>query len=153
MILLRFAIALTLVVIAGCGGGASSSVTDSPTSSPTADAHLISGQLDLLLSGSFPSGRVCTGTNAGGGYDDIVRGAIVTVKNENGTVIATGSLTAGTTVPAPKYYAATYCQFSFMVDSPTAGFYTIEVSHRGGLTYSYAQLSANNWAVALTLGQ
>lgn len=45
------------------------------------------------------------------------------------------------------------CRFPFTVMSvPASDFYLIEVAHRGGLTYSAAELKNREWAVELTLG-
>lgn len=35
---------------------------------------------------------------------------------------------------------------------PAAAFYSVEVSHRGAITYSRADMLASGWTVALTLG-
>jgi hypothetical protein len=43
--------------------------------------------------------------------------------------------------------------FPLEVDVPDGlDFYTVEVSHRGGLTYTHAEMEAADWVVGLTLG-
>jgi hypothetical protein len=81
------------------------------------------------------------------GYADIRSGTEVTVSNENTTIIANGSLAS----VARSGYS---CAWSFTINGvPKATFYQIEVSHRGKVQFSDAQLQAQNWAVALTLGR
>lgn len=43
------------------------------------------------------------------------------------------------------------CQFSFEVEVPDASFYSVEVSHRGAVNYSRADLEAAAWTLDLTL--
>ncbi len=44
-------------------------------------------------------------------------------------------------------------EFTFTVPNlPDAGSYSVEVSHRGKLTYTKEQLDSNNWTVALSIG-
>lgn len=81
------------------------------------------------------------------GYDDIREGASVTVANEKGTTIATGSLGSGRVSEWPLR-----CIFSFSVEVPKAKFYKFEVSHRGQVQKSFEELKADGWKVSLTLG-
>jgi len=96
---------------------------------------------DTDLGGSSSN---CYGT---GGYSDITAGLAVTVRSGDGTVIATGNLGTGTG-------GSTYCDFLLAVgDVPKEDFYSIEVGHRGELTYSFDEMVRRDWTVALTLGQ
>jgi len=106
------------------------------------------GTLTLTSSsGVSHSGTSCQGT---AGYDDLTQGAPVTVKNENGSIIATSSLDAGV---ADSTYPTVVCHFSFTVENlPDAKFYAIEISHRGEVTYSKDQLSGNGWKADATIG-
>lgn len=75
----------------------------------------------------------CSGTD---GYSDLTDGASVTVYDSAGTVIAVGSLDAGRQVGEA-------CLFPWSVSHvKKSSFYKVEVSHRGQLTYSYAQAKA-----------
>lgn len=99
--------------------------------------------------GSFTSGEPgepCTGR---GGYDDIRLGTSVVVKDGKGVTLATGRLGAG------KMGEFGFgCDFSFEVlNVPKADFYSIEVAHRGALTYSRKELGAIGWSVAFELGE
>ncbi len=94
----------------------------------------------------------CFGTN---GYDDIKEGAEVTVVNQDGKTIGNSVLNAGRLpdTPANINTHETTCSFSFTVhDIPRADFYKIEVAHRGQLTYSFSEMSSNNWSVEVSLG-
>ncbi|MBX3070855.1 MAG: hypothetical protein KF883_10185 [Thermomicrobiales bacterium] len=121
-----------------------------PIDAAAAAAHTLTGTfllyggpdgIDLIYG---PGKQTCIGE---GGYADIHEGASVRVTNEAGVVIAVGSLGAG---ESPSLWQ---CQFAFEVSKvPQAAFYTIEVSHRGGLTYSWEELEHADWQVELFLG-
>ncbi|MCM1942693.1 hypothetical protein NC239_31265 [Streptomyces sp. G3] len=87
-------------------------------------------------------GELCSGT---GGYSDIDFGTQVNVTDAAGTLVAVGSLGLGEKTELG-------CEFPFTVDDITPGskFYTVEVSHRGGLTQTEDQLHAGG--LAFTLG-
>ncbi len=80
-----------------------------------------------------------------GGYDDINEGAQVKV-TVDGSTVALGKLEAGS--PAMDNYA---CKFEFsLADLPSGkNFYSVEVSHRGGMEYSQADLEAG---IELSIG-
>ncbi len=127
-LLLTFAAVLAL---AACGGSSTLHGT----------IHLTSS------SGVVHSGTSCAGT---GGYDDMTAGAPVTVKNEAGSVIGTGSLGQGVSDPN---YPTVACDFSFTIsDLADAKFYSVEVSHRGAINYSKADLDKAGWKISLSLG-
>jgi hypothetical protein len=132
-------VAVLVLVLSACGAAAT------PTPPPT---HSITGSLALHGSAGSEfavSGATCAGL---GGYDDVTQGATVTVKDQAGTIIATGHLDAG------GFNASSGCVFGFKIDPvPDATFYTIEVSHRGALTYSKDELASRSWQVAFTLGK
>lgn len=121
--------------------------TPSPSVESTPTSQTISGTLKLYgRAAAQVGGGRCSGT---GGYDDIDAGTQVRVSNEDGTLIGTGHLEEGE-LNLPK---KTICTFPFVVEGiPNAAFYSIEVSHRGELTYSAAELAAKDWTVAFTLG-
>lgn len=111
--------------------------------------HTLRGTFALFDTDAFSSstsGSSCTG---GSGYDDIREGADVNVYNETGKLVATSSLLGGTIASD----ANATCTFPFSVSNvPDAKFYKVEVSHRGGLTYSAADMRSNGWDLSLTLG-
>ncbi|MEV7861583.1 hypothetical protein AB0O86_22820 [Streptomyces hirsutus] len=86
--------------------------------------------------------ELCSGT---GGYSDIDFGTQVNVTDAAGTLVAKSSLGLGQKTELG-------CEFPFTVDDITPGskFYTVEVSHRGGLTQTEDELRAGG--LAFTLG-
>lgn len=125
--------------------------------SDLAPTRTIAGRMTLLEGyEKFPrldaaGQQSASGCYGRGGYDDIRGGARVTVKNEKGTLIGTGSLESGTWTNLGG--GTTGCVFPFTVaDVKDADFYQVEVSHRGGLTYSKADLEAKGWVVEASLG-
>jgi hypothetical protein len=110
--------------------------------------HTINGTLDLIgyrgtdTGGSTPGlGAKCAGH---GGYSDLEDGTQVTVKDGAGTLLATGTLSNGkTTNPST-------CSWTFTIAVPESGFYSIEVSHRGALTFMSS--SERAWALSTSIG-
>lgn len=158
---LAVALALAAMVTA-CGSssggktGAAASrvagINTPPSPSPTATpspAPDIKGTIELTSSDvvADPSDGSCT--SGDGGYDDISEGAQATLTDESGTVIGTTQLEAG-----KQGDSATVCDFSFDFGTVTAKpkFYSVQVSHRGTITDSAAELEANDWLFELTLG-
>jgi hypothetical protein len=120
-----------------------------------AQTHTLNGTVSLtdvgdLTLGTSPSiggtDGNCYGT---GGYSDMAEGADVTVKDGAGKILATGSLGGGT---GSISNFASSCSFEFTVQVPDADFYTVEVSHRGGVNFSHADLESKGWTVSLSLG-
>lgn len=97
-------------------------------------------------------GTSCYGA---GGYEDLRQGAAVIVKDDKGATVATGRLGEGTNlIPAGATArdASEGCRFQFEVpDVPKRDFYEVSVTHRGGVTKSYEELTADDWQVQLTL--
>jgi hypothetical protein len=138
-------ISMFAFALAGCRGN---DAKEQPqATSTTEERHSLSGT--FLLNGTkgeeFLEGEAgsCSGTS---GYDDIEDGAQVTVTNEANTVIGTGYLERSENIDLA-------CRFYFTVPNlPVAKFYSIEVSHRGQVRYSYEQMQGENWNVSLDLG-
>jgi hypothetical protein len=133
--------AVAAAVVAGCGSAA-----------PAPVSATIHGVFKLRdgsgISGSTISDS-CTGFE---GFDDIRHGAQVVVKDQNGTVIGTGTLSSGRTT-RKLGDVALECTFRFSVSGlPKATFYSIEVSKRGAQQYSYDKLVRSGWNAALSLG-
>lgn len=118
----------------------------------------------LLLGGCHkgpPSGQTLTGTftltpatarpdpcTPPTGFQDIAKGAPVTVKNESGATIGTGPLGDGALDATKKS-----CVFSFTVTGlPAATAYVIGVANRAGISFSAAELASKGWKVDLRLG-
>jgi hypothetical protein len=90
---------------------------------------------------SGPTYEECTGA---GGFDDIAKGASVTVYDAGGKVVATGALGTG----KPNGGA---CVFPVFVPAVPGGsrFYQVEVSHRGKVTVSASEAKASGFAASL----
>jgi hypothetical protein len=80
-----------------------------------------------------------------GGFADIP-GASVTVKDGTGTIIGVSKLE----LPIEDGYS--YCLFPFSVTVSDSEFYSIEVSNRGEVTYSRAELESQGWSLKFKLG-
>lgn len=96
-------------------------------------------------------GSRCVGNEAvkSGGFDDIVPGAQILVKNGSGTILATSVLGEGVVTEGRTYH---FCEFPFSVQNvPASDFYVIEMGSRGGMTYSVQDLEQQNWQVSLKL--
>ncbi|MBT2392281.1 hypothetical protein J7E87_23370 [Streptomyces sp. ISL-1] len=123
------------------GGTSSSTTAADETSGP--EPFGTDGSITLASVGAgLESGALCSGT---GGYSDIDFGTQVNITDAAGTLVAHGSLDLGEKTEAG-------CTFPFTVDDITPGskFYTVEVSHRGGLTQTEAELRAGG--LEFTLG-
>ena len=144
------AVAAIAAVLVGCGGGNGEGGTSEPT------GHSLSGQITLHEGGwqrTWGQGDTmpCEGK---GGYSDIREGTQVVVKDDTGSVVAVGALGPGDGGWGVSGKGDTDCRLGFnIVGIPDEGFYSIEVSHRGELAYSYNDLEALGWTVAFELGE
>jgi len=129
-----------LVVGAGAVGlawGLSGGGSDTPATFTLRGTMTLTG--DNVPSG--PTDEDCTGYS---GYDDITKGAAVTVYDSSGKVVATGALETG----KPDSAA---CVFIAVVPGVPEGskFYQVEVSHRGKVTLPAAEAKAGKFAASL----
>ena len=99
---------------------------------------------DVASAYKSPPGSRCSGA---GGFSDLDIGAGVTVTDQAGRIVGTSSISSSSKGD-PKT-----CTFTFDVPGvPNRSFYKVEVSHRGGITYSYNQLQTAGWSIATTIG-
>ncbi len=82
-----------------------------------------------------------------GGYDDIMSGAQITIRNESGDVVAVTELQ-----PDPLSEATDECKFQFVAEVPHATFYSLEMGRRGDMTFSFDELEERGWFVELGIG-
>lgn len=78
-----------------------------------------------------------------GGYADLKSGASVTIYDERNWVIGTGALSAGTASGIEQQSGGGYvgtCNFGFRVSVPEGKFYQIEVTQRGKVAVSRAEI-------------
>lgn len=98
----------------------------------------------VTITDNIDGDSICQGKD---GFDDIREGTIVVIHDPANKVIATGSLRRG----KGESDFPTTCQFAFTVpDVPRQKFYGIEVSHRGVVTFTAAQVADGK--VALSMG-
>jgi serine/threonine-protein kinase len=105
----------------------------------------VRGSITVPWSGSFlsPTSNECVGK---GGYDDLAPGGQVTVTDEKGRVVAVGRITIGQGNPGDA------CVLLFQVDGVPRGaqFYGVEVTHRGKIQKTEAELLSGT--LNLTIG-
>ncbi len=104
----------------------------------------VSGVMTVVSgSGSLYSGSSYGACTLSGGYDDITAGTTVTVRDSSGTIAGVGALGSGT--------GSSYgCAFSFTVDDvPVSDFYTVEVGHRGEVTFTDAAVRDGDLRLSL----
>lgn len=139
--------ALVLAVVIGLGAFFVIGSHGAPT--PTPVLHRITGTLELADTSAYGNGILAVGGSCWGtgGYSDITAGATVTLTDEAGTILASTSLGEGSGT-------ASLCTFDFTLEGvpDTAKFYSVQVSRRGQVTNSHADMVADGWTFALTLG-
>ena len=121
------------------------------SSSP--DTHTLKGTMTLVgysniytRSDTREAGDECTGHE---GYDDIAAGVQVKVSDGSKT-LGVGELGLGTLRVDSD--SSETCVFPIRVDDVSdSKFYTVEVSHRGGISYSAAKLDRSGWRVYFSL--
>lgn len=115
----------------------------------TERTHTIKGDMTLNDYDSFrreSAGASCSGS---GGYGDIDEGATVSVKDQSGTLIGSGRLGPGKIEGS----VLKTCIFPFEVQGvKDARFFQVEVSRRGTLSFSKADLEEKDWTVHASLG-
>lgn len=93
----------------------------------------------------------CQGQMVSDGYADIDEGLPITVRDQDGKVVGTGTLETGKTKRDAG--GATACDFPFVINNlPDRDFYTISAGRRGEITYSEGDLKSKGWRVVLSLG-
>lgn len=137
-----------LAFAAGCGGpSAADTPTGTATSTEPASSFAVYGSLEMSIADTTydSTGRTCAGD---GGYDDIRAGAQVVVTDADGGTVALGELSQGRMDGSAPYAT---CQWRFTVaDVPAgAGFYGVEVTHRGEMTFTEQELRS---PISLSLG-
>jgi hypothetical protein len=114
-------------------------------------SHYIGQDVDMIVTNDLTA---CVGH---GGFDDIGPSAQVTVSDQNGTLVGTSSLDDPQYVevePMEFEIGIGQCIFTFMVEVPgDKTFYSVEVAHRGGVTFSREDLERSGWWVELSLGR
>ncbi|WP_040899340.1 PASTA domain-containing protein [Xenococcus sp. PCC 7305] len=111
--------------------------------------YSINGSIRLIDSKLGGYDDTCYGT---GGYNDIDSGMSITVKDDRGTIIATGQTGSGSH-PESSSYSSMICVFKFdIIQVPKRNFYTIDFGRRGQLNYSFEKLEEIDWQITLSVG-
>lgn len=137
--------AVLLLVLAGVGLVLLFSRDEPPA--PTVGTLTIRGTVTVPLTGELrPIDTQCDGS---GGYSDMRAGAAVAVTDPASKTIALGNLGPGRVDGSTGHQL---CEFAFEVAGvPSgAGFYGVEVGHRGRIQYAEADLSR---PMKLSLGE
>ena len=90
-----------------------------------------------------------------GGFQDIVPGVEITLRDEQEVIIGVTKLAEGQWVDVREEgeLVEVVCQWSYAIsDVPDRTFYVVEVSDRGDQRYSKADLVERGWVVDLSLG-
>ena len=103
--------------------------------------------LDPLKGNAVKVGMDCRGY---GGYKDINEGKQIALKDATGKLLAIASLSNGHIVETGF---SNLCEFKFdFHDVPDMPLYQVEISRRGSLGFSKAELESQGWSISLTLG-
>jgi hypothetical protein len=100
----------------------------------------------------FDGGTTCAGGT--GGYGDVGPGMDVVVRDNDGSVIGSSSLSGGEEIPYPDEPGLTAgCEWTAVVeDLPGHDYYSVSVGRRGEQVYSGEDLEGQNWEINLSLG-
>jgi hypothetical protein len=139
------AVVVLAALVAGCAGKAAAPKPAVP------QAHRLEG--NYTVHGIFRHrnyGAPCTATDAG--YADIHAGTPVVVRDTSGAVVASAALGDGTLRQQPLRGRDDDCLFRFSLTVPDRAEYRIEVSSRGAVAFSQADLERAHWTANLTIG-
>jgi len=110
--------------------------------------YSIKGNIKLVDSAIRGGNDNCYGT---GGFADMDGYMQVTVRDANGSIIATDHTSNGKRPNGE--YSSVVCNFSFKLNNiPKSNFYSIEIGRRGKLNYSFEQMQEMQWDLGLSLG-
>jgi hypothetical protein len=106
---------------------------------------VLRGTFTVIDANAYGDRRHC-GFAYGHGLDDLGPGTQVTVTNQAGTIIGIGELDDG------YLRESVVCVFRFKVSNlPRSDFYSVEVSHRGEVRFSFSKLTQKHWSIKLAL--
>jgi len=139
------AVVVLAALAAGCTGKA-------PAPKPAVpQVHRLDG--NYTVHGIFRHrnyGAPCMAADAG--YADIHAGTPVLVRDTSGAVVASAALGDGTLRQQPLRGRDDDCLFRFSLTVPERAEYRIEVSRRGAVAFSQADLERSHWTANLTIG-
>jgi hypothetical protein len=142
---MALAVVVLVASVAGCTGKA-------PAPKPAAPrAHRLEG--NYTVHGIFRHrnyGAPCMAADAG--YADIHAGTPVVLRDQSGAVVGSAALGGGTLRQQPLRGRDDDCLFRFSLTVPDRAEYEIEVSSRGAVAFSQADLERAHWTANLTIG-
>lgn len=139
------AVVVLAPLVAGCSGRAP---TPGP---PVPQVHQLAG--NYTVHGIFRHrnyGAPCSAADAG--YADIHAGTPVVVRDESAAVVGSATLGDGILRKQPLRGRDDDCLFRFSLTVPDRADYKIEVSNRGVVAFSRADLERARWTANLTIG-
>jgi hypothetical protein len=143
-----------VVLAAGCSSGTKTVDVSTPTTA-AGSTRTIGGYVRLHTAIITKASIISSGCVGVGDFADMVPGAQVTVTDEYGKVIASGSLGGG----YDEQYRvedgdrSTHCTFGFSVrEVPDAKSYVITVAHRPAVRYTVENLTDHGWQTAFDFG-
>lgn len=125
--------------------------TPQPTPTPRATGdlgdgtYLLRGYLTLRSENVVSTDDLCFGT---GGYSDIGSGTQVVIRDGDNNVMGIGDLAF-----SEEMTFGSGCTFVFEIEVEETRFYQIEMSHRGGMVFTFTDLEEERWTIFLTLGR
>jgi hypothetical protein len=142
---LVLAVVVLAALVAGC------SRKEPATAPAVPQVHRLDG--NYTVHGIFRHrnyGAPCKAADAG--YDDIHAGTPVVVRDSSGGVIGSARLGDGVLRRQPLRGRDDDCLFQFSLTVPDRADYRIEVSTRGSVAFSRADLERAHWMANLTIG-
>jgi hypothetical protein len=143
------AVPMVAALVAGCTGKAPA---PRPAPEPAVPrVHRLDGR--YTVHGIFKHrnyGAPCKAADAG--YADIHPGTPVVVRDTSGAVVGSATLGAGSLRQQPLRGRDDDCLFQFSLTVPDRAEYRIEVSIRGAVAFSKADLERARWTANLTIG-
>jgi hypothetical protein len=139
------AVVVLVASVAGCTGKASAPKPAVP------QVHRLEGS--YTVHGIFRHrnyGAPCVAADAG--YADIHAGTPVVLRDKSGAVVGSATLGDGTLHQQPLRGRDDDCLFRFSLTVPDRAEYRIEVSSRGAVAFSQADLERTHWTANLTIG-
>jgi hypothetical protein len=138
-------VVVVAVLVAGCRGN---HTAPNPAAQP---GHRLEGS--YTVHGIFPRrdyGAPCKGADAG--YPDIHARTSVVVRDKAGALLGSTTLVGGTLGRTPLRGRDDDCQFHYSLTVPDRDAYRIQVSRRGYVEFSRADLERSGWKPGLTIG-
>ena len=142
------AVVVLAALVAGCTGKAPAPKASKPA---VPQVHRLDGT--YTVHGIFRHrnyGAPCVAADAG--YADIHAGTPVVARDTSGAVVGSATLGDGVLRQQPLRGRDDDCLFRFSLTVPGRAEYRIEVSSRGTVAFSQADLERSHWTANLTIG-